>query len=489
MFVRFKNKVLLQTVLIFFGLLFGSSAYAQSATLLVSPDSGTFQEGKTFSVKIMAESDSNINAAEVNMTFDTNVLSVSSVSKNGSAFSLWTAEPAFSNTKGTINFGGGSPTPFFGKKTLATITFKAKKEGVGKVAFSSGNVLAADGKGTDILSEKKGGEYIVNIAAVEPSPPSPPKPTGPTPNSPTITSSEFSDPEKWYAITEATFKWDLTYDITGVRLLFDESSASTPSVTYDPPVSEKTLTDMEEGVWYLHVAFGNDAGWGIPAHQKIQIDLTPPSDFSVQAKQEDAFTQDVTLTFEADDELSGIDHYEIAIDEITQGVVSKDDMPNGSHSVYVTDPGEHTFSITAFDGAGNSTVSKVDLTVEEALVSKKQTPVEEEVPEEEGFNWQYWITLLLVAIIAFLIGTVIYERKAMRAERERIKKEAEEVREKLEVIFTVLRDEIEEQIIAIATKPNMTESERQILEKLKEALDISEELLDKEIEDVRKLVL
>jgi hypothetical protein len=486
MFVKRKNRMLLRTVFVFLGLLFAVSAHAQSASLLVSPPSGSFEKGKTFSVKIMAESDSNINAAEVDMTFDKDILAVASISKSGSAFSLWTTEPTFSNTKGTINFGGGSPSPFSGKKTLATVVFKAKNGGVGKVAFSSGNVLAADGKGTDILSEKKGGEYTV-VATAEPVLPEPVEPIGFTPDPPTII-SDFSDPEKWHAITEATFKWSLAYDIIGVRLLFNEDPVGTPSVTYDPPISEKTLTDMEEGVWYLHVAFSNNAGWGTPAHQKIQIDLTPPADFSVQAEQKDSFSQDVTLTFEAIDDLSGIGHYEIMLDETSQGAVSPDDLVGGSHIIYVADLGEHAFSITAFDAAGNSTVSKVDLTVEEALISKKQTPSPVEEEEEPGFNWQYWITLFLVAVIAFLIGTVIYERRAMRAEKEYIKKEADEAREKLEVIFTVLRIEIEEQIIAIATKPNMTESERQILEKLKEALEISEELLDKEIEDVRKLV-
>jgi hypothetical protein len=34
----------------------------------------------------------------------------------------------------------------------------------------------------------------------------------------------------------------------------------------------------------------------------------------------------------------------------------------------------------------------------------------------------------------------------------------------------------------------MTDTERNVLEGLKDALDISEELIDKEIEDVRKLL-
>lgn len=489
MFVRTKKTILFYIGFVLFWLLFACNVSAQSATLLVSPTSGTFEKDKTFSVKIMVESTSDMNAAEVGMAFDSKVLSVTSISKSGSAFSLWTTEPSFSNTKGIINFGGGSPTPFTGKKTLATVVFKAKDEGVGTVSFTSGNVLAADGKGTDILSGKEGGEYTVSAKKTEekPIPPEPKNTTGTTPGAPIVTSSEFADVEKWYADTEATFKWNLAYDITSVRLLFDGSPASTPSVTYTPPISEKTLTDLEEGEWYLHVMFKNDAGWGVPVHHKILIDLAPPDDFSMRAEQKDLYSQDVTLIFKTTDDLSGIDRYEIILDGVLQGTVLSDDLVEGSHTFYVANHGPHKFSVKAFDSAGNFVEAKIDLTVEKALVSKKQVPVLEE-EEGQGFNWQYWITLFFVAIIAFLSGSMMYERRSIRNEKEHIKKEADEAREKLEAIFVVLRDEIEEQVISLATKPNMTESERQILEKLKEALEISEELLDKEIEDVRKLV-
>jgi hypothetical protein len=63
-----------------------------------------------------------------------------------------------------------------------------------------------------------------------------------------------------------------------------------------------------------------------------------------------------------------------------------------------------------------------------------------------------------------------------------------EVGDRLINIFGVLRDEIEEKVLELSHKPNMTDAERNILEGLKDALDVSEELIDKEIEDVRKLL-
>ena len=121
-------------------------------------------------------------------------------------------------------------------------------------------------------------------------------------------------------------------------------------------------------------------------------------------------------------------------------------------------------------------------------MSKKPAATQDPAPVKSGIDWALWIIVLLVGGVSFLIGAIMYERKSVRVEKEYIKREADEVRDKLEGIFSVLRDEVEEQVIALATKPNMTESERGILQKLKEALEISEELLDKEIEDIRKLL-
>lgn len=73
-------------------------------------------------------------------------------------------------------------------------------------------------------------------------------------------------------------------------------------------------------------------------------------------------------------------------------------------------------------------------------------------------------------------------------DRELLKRETDEVGEKLGKVFVVLRDEIEEQVHTLSGKPNLSDTEREILEKIKDALDMSEEILDKEVEDIRKLL-
>lgn len=156
-------------------ILHSPSAYAQSATFSASPPGGSFGVGEEFSVAISVHSGgSPINAAEATLNFSHDLLAVTSLSKSGSIFSLWTVEPAFSG--GSITFGGGAPSSFSGSSgKLLTVNFKAKKQGEARVIFSGGRILAADGKGTDIFSGSSGASYKITAAA----PPVIPKPKAP----------------------------------------------------------------------------------------------------------------------------------------------------------------------------------------------------------------------------------------------------------------------------------------------------------------------
>jgi len=71
-------------------------------------------------------------------------------------------------------------------------------------------------------------------------------------------------------------------------------------------------------------------------------------------------------------------------------------------------------------------------------------------------------------------------------DKEVVRGETDEIKARTSGVFTALRDEVEEQIHAINKQPRLTEAEQGALRRLKEALDISEELVDKEIDDVKK---
>lgn len=463
---------------------------AWAADLYLSPDSGEYSSGSTFTVKVMVDSKgAGVNAVETKLTFDKSKLSVSSVSKSGSAFSLWTTEPTFSNAGGVIEFGGGSPAPFSGKKTLATITFKPTAEGSADVDFSEGSVLAADGKGTDVLEELLGATYTLVKGTTQPKPttPKPTTPTTPTlppPLEPELNSDSHDDPDKWYATTTFSFTWELPYGISGVKTLLDQEPESTPTVLYDnPPITDKTVVLESEGEWFFHVVFRNSGGWGAPVHRPIKVDLTPPTDLELQATGGDL---EAELEMDVTDELSGIHHYAISINGGRATDVPAEEVTGGKYTVEFRSPGEYELAIRAVDHAGN--FSEASTTVTVTGVVQTATTDEEEVDEEGGIDWGYILSLIFAALATYFYARLKYERKEYMDEKDLIKKEAAEAQEKLELIFNVLRDEVEEQVHALAQQPNLTDHERRILQKLKDAMDISEELLDKEVEDVRKLL-
>jgi hypothetical protein len=212
----------------------------------------------------------------------------------------------------------------------------------------------------------------------------------------------------------------------------------------------------------------------------VQIDISPPDAFELFAEGGDL---SAILRFTSADAHSGIEKYEISVDGVEAAEVLPDQLESGSYTLENQTPGNHIVSVTAVDKAGNRQVAESPVVVTGVL--------ESDVPVEEApspFGALYWVSLIFVMIIGGLIALIVMDRKKHREEREHIKQEATEASDKLVNIFEVLRDEIEEKVLSLAHKPNITDAERALLEGLKDALDISEELLDKEIEDVRKLV-
>jgi hypothetical protein len=168
--MRDKNqkRIILHFALSFCILIFTFciSDVASASTLYFSPSLGEYAVGKTFSVGVyVSSSDQAMNAASGVISFPSDKLEVTSLSKTSSIFSLWVQEPSFSNSNGTINFEGIVLNPGFtgpsGK--IITITFKVKAAGQSFITFSSGSVLANDGQGTNILKSLGNAQFSLNL--------------------------------------------------------------------------------------------------------------------------------------------------------------------------------------------------------------------------------------------------------------------------------------------------------------------------------------
>ncbi len=450
-----------------------------AASYAFSPATGSYEVGKSFTVKVMVNAGGDaVNTGDATITYDSNLLTAVSAAKE-SAFNLWVTEPTIK--AGTITFAGGGTTAISGTKAIVTITFKAKAEGTATVAFSKATLLA--GAGQNVLSGSDGATFTITPAAATPEPTADPEEENrntkiPPPDAPVIKSTTHPESEEWYAASDAAFNWDIPYGVTAMRLSFDQDEKGAPTEQHKPPIGEWKTSGVTDGVWYLHADFENRGGWGSSTSFAIHVDTTPPEEFSVSAAGGDLTAE---LRFEAVDALSGISYYEVSIDDGSPRDVQPTELTDG-YRLTNLDPGEHTIAVTAFDMAGNerSAGGSVEVT------GTKQ--VEEEVSEPIGFDAIYWVSLLFMAALAVVITMLIKERRKFVEEKDHIKRETMEVGDRLINIFGVLRDEIEEKVIELSHKPNMTDNERNILEGLKDALDISEELIDKEIEDVRKLL-
>jgi hypothetical protein len=185
------KKYRLVLLILFLGFV-PSLTYA--ANLSISPASGTFKVGDQVILKIVVSSGTPINAISGSISVPTSIFNIESISKAASILDFWVSEPNFLVGTGALNFEGVTLGGFQGGTgTVLTATLRATKIGSGTVTFTSGQVLANDGQGTDVTGNKTGATFSVE-AQKETSKPTVPgqigKPEAPQ-KPPTLTSPEI----------------------------------------------------------------------------------------------------------------------------------------------------------------------------------------------------------------------------------------------------------------------------------------------------------
>lgn len=329
----------------------------RAATISVLPTSSRVSIGNIVTVKVAVSTlGKSINNAEATIAFPTDLLEVLSISKSSSIFSLWVEEPKFSNIDGKITFTGGVPNPGYvgDGGEAASITFKAKKAGSATITFLDAAVRENNGLGTDILTSKNTGTVIIDSAAIL-EVPAVTTSANTVPAKPVIISPTHPQQDAWYSGSSASFTWRMTDDITSIQTLLGKSANSTPTVTYDSTVTQRTVNNLVDGVFYFHLRYQNSVGWSPVAHYKIQIDSTPPERFVIQPRTEGAST---VVRLDAVDALSGIDSYGVEIDGSVLARVKKESVADGLYTLPVQNQGEHELTIVAYDKAGNSTEAR-----------------------------------------------------------------------------------------------------------------------------------
>jgi Sec-independent protein translocase protein TatA len=361
-------KMLVQTVkLAAVAVLFFTAFTASAATLSLSPSTGVYTAGSTFTASVKVNTNgAAINAADGTLTFNPKEITVLGVSK-GAIFNLWTAEPAYSNSAGTITFSGGSPTGYTGSGgTVISITFKANAAGSPKVSFSKGSVLAADGKGTNVLTTMNGGSFTIAAAGVSPEPEEIEYeyvPPANTPGAPIVESSTHPDSSKWYSVKDAQLSWSLPSGVTSVRTLLDDKAGSIPTKVYDSPIRELSIEALDEGVSYFHIQFKNADGWGKVAHYRLAVDSEKPSKFDIALASDADLSNPVqTLVFTTEDSGSKVKRFLVQLDG-GEPFEYLDETGSSTMQLPSLLPGHHSVIIEAFDEAGNSIISTFSFSI------------------------------------------------------------------------------------------------------------------------------
>lgn len=352
-----KAYKLVIVLCIFFG-----AFSADAATLRLNPSTGVYTVGNTFVASVLLNTEGkSVNAADGQLSFNPRELQVVAVSRSTSIFNLWTEEPTYSNSAGTVSFGGGSPSGYKGASgSIVTVTFRPLGAGTPKVNFKSGSVLAADGLGTNVLTSMNGGAYTISAASANPEP----EYVAPanTPKAPTITSTTHPDQAKWYKEKTVKLAWLIPSDVTAIRTLLDESVATVPTIVYDTLISNKTIEDLDEGVSYFHIQFKNKEGWGKIAHYKLAVDSIAPTDFVISEAEKTDVIKNLTFQFSIKD-ISPIIDYKIQFDG-KEPLTFNDTEQTKKYTPEALSPGHHTLVVEAFDSAGNSVVGSYSFDVE-----------------------------------------------------------------------------------------------------------------------------
>jgi len=364
------SSVLLAVFLLFYIFYPFGPLEAAGASLFFAPSTGTYVINTDFSVAIEVNTGGDtINAVEGDLNFDAEKLEVTGISKDNSTFSLWPIEPNFSNEKGTINFGGGLIKPGFSgeKGIVCEISFKAKKVGDAQLIFSSGSVLASDGKGTNILTSIGSGSFTITPESIAPGQEGG-QPSGtstgnqisaPTPLE-TIDISQPFNQNLWHKNNNLIINWKLLPGSSEASIAFDKNAITDPGNSGVTTLNQE-YKNTADGIWYFHIKYKTGRSWSDAAHYKIQIDASPPAPYSITVKN-DLVGEWPILYFQAQDAISGIDKYVIFIDNLADKSITLESSAN-SYIASGLDIGKHTAIVKAIDKSDNVAYASAEFSI------------------------------------------------------------------------------------------------------------------------------
>ncbi|MFA6272526.1 MAG: cohesin domain-containing protein [Patescibacteria group bacterium] len=406
--LNWNSRILLTSLLVIGGFIIGTDVAHAGATLFLSPSSGNLTVGSSISTTIVVNTGGDpINAVKATASFPTDLLEATAVTQSG-LFEFWIpGSPSYSNSSGTMNLEGGLTDPGYTgtSGSIVTITFKGKKAGTATVTLGAVSILKNDGNGTDIFTGAGSATFTISeptpVTPIKPTPKPEPEPT-PEPEpavealpAPVIYSDTHPKQDTWYTDNSPAFYWDKLEGAGGFSYSFDDKKNTAPDDITDGTDNKVTYKNTKDGVWYLHVKVLNKGGWSKTYHYRVQIDTTPPLEFNIRMEGENPTKlQEPKVHFATVDELSGVDRYELSLDEEPYAVLETGETEPFTFSELPYGP--HTTEVQAYDKAGNIQSSSLEFDIIKFS------------PESGFWLWSHfilfsWLVLILLIIILALV--------------------------------------------------------------------------------------
>ncbi|KKQ93933.1 MAG: hypothetical protein UT66_C0007G0008 [candidate division CPR2 bacterium GW2011_GWC1_39_9] len=350
--MRKKICVYIAVLVFLVGLSPATQVFADSASLYISPGSVSRQVGSSFTVSVGVNSGGNpINAIEATVNIPS-FLSITGTGTGGSLCTIWVKQPTISGS--SISFKCGIPGDTTASGNLMSISLKGLYPGTGNATITSHRIFAGDSQ--NVTGGTSGGAFTITAP--------PPAKTA----SPSVSSSTHPSQDTWYKNNNPAFSWNKGSGISGFSYVFDQNIGTVPNTSANTQSTGVDFSDKDDGAWYLHIRAKGTNGWSNTTHFKVQIDTTNPTDLSIVVDPKGQLGKIPVISFNAVDAASGIDHYEVRMDQEAFVKTASPYTPSKISS------GEHTFTVRAYDKAGNMIEDSTKLTVKEVPVPSITSP-------------------------------------------------------------------------------------------------------------------
>ncbi len=308
---------------------------AYAARIYFYPEKIDVYSGDVFVVEVRVDTEGeSVNAIDIEGSVGGGV--IESIDVSNSLVQIFINKDKTSDN--TFRFSGGTPGGFVGNGIIGRLNIRATETGNTSIGIDeSSKVLTELGKEVEALEVGEAETTVIPD----------------TPNRIRVSSRTHPDQTRWYKNDTVNLGWKLE-DGVEYSYLISRDPLAVPDDNPDHPEGslewqgDLEIRDFGDGIFYFTV---KRVGENNLARFTIKIDTTSPEWIAIE---ESSGVQETSgkdfVTFAAKDDLSGIDHYSVRVDD---GLFADVEPP------YILPAEFGTITLRAYDAAGNFVEDKV----------------------------------------------------------------------------------------------------------------------------------